>query len=212
MKCPSCGYENKENSRYCNLCQHAFVKEPQAPYGLSSLAKPAGEAVQKVPGSRVVGENWFQRHLNWTWLLAQCAVQLLGAIVAYFIFDSLPRLSLSSLVMSAMVISIAFLALYSLSWFGVGVWVLKRKNRSLWWISMLLAPFAFYWAPSWVLSLVGLIVVICFLRLENRSELVVMPVSAGPSGSSGLSSGSSSSIPPGLAPYGLGPRADKYGP
>jgi hypothetical protein len=97
-----------------------------------------------------------------------------------------------SLFASISVIQIVVLVLQIASVFGVGAWVLKRKNRSLGWLLIFLVPF------GWII----------FLFLENRSELPPMPV---PSGLS-TPSGPSSSIPPGLAPQGLGYRADKYGP
>jgi hypothetical protein len=206
MKCPSCGYENKEDARYCGLCEKpfaSFAREPSAPYGLAPSLKPKKEAVQtvqKVLRGQSTGESWFRRHLNWTWVLAQIAVGVitffLMTVFVTSLFVSSPTLpSDESLFASVSVIQIIALVLQIASVFGVGAWVLKRKGRSLSWLLIFLVPF------GWII----------FLCLENRSELAVMsapPAYSAPSGSPRPSS----SIQPGLAPPGLGYRADKYGP
>jgi uncharacterized membrane protein YhaH (DUF805 family) len=193
MKCPSCGYENEEDARYCNLCQCSFLREPQALYGLA----PPPEAKKKaVPRSQAAGENWFQRHLNWTWFFAQLVVGLIAYIVMTIFVSSLFITSAvlpseESLFASVSSMQIIAMVLQLIAMFGVGAWVLRRKSRSLVWLLIFLVP------------LVGWIIFLC---LENRSEPVVIPASAGPS-SSGPSR---SSIPPGLAPQGLGTKSDKY--
>jgi len=202
MKCPSCGYENREDAQYCNLCQVSFVggpslREPSAPYGLAPALGPKKEAVQAartISRSQATGKSWYRRHLNWTWVFAQLAVGLIGFfIIAVFVsglFVSGTMLpSEESIFASVSVIQIIVLVLQMIAMFSIGAWVLKRKKRGLAWLLIFLVPF------GWII----------FLCLENRSELVVMPVSS-------RSSGSSGSIQPGLAPYGLGPRSDKYGP
>jgi hypothetical protein len=204
MKCPSCGYENSDDARYCGLCQKSFgsfVREPSAPYGLPPLAGSKKEAVQAartVLRGQPTGENWFQRHLNWTWVFAQLAVGLITyVLVAVFVtglFISSPALpSEASLLASFSVIYIIVLVLQLASLFGVGGWVLRRKRRSLAWLLIFFVP------------LVGWIIFLC---LENRSELPVLPLAS----RSSAPSGPSSPIQPGLAPQGLGYRADKYGP
>jgi len=196
MKCPSCGYENSQDARYCNLCQCSFLRESSAPYGLEPLhgLKPepnqeSVKAAQKALRSRATGENWFQRHLNWTWVFAQCAVGL----IAYFIItifvsslfvSSAALPSETSLFASVSVIQIIFSALQIASVFGVGAWVLKRKGRSLAWLLIFLVPLA-----GWII----------FLCLENRSRLPV------------LSAPASSSAQPDLASPSLESRL-KYGP
>jgi hypothetical protein len=209
MKCPSCGYENSDDARYCGLCQKPFgpfVREPSAPYGLPPLAGSKKEAVQAartVLRGQPTGENWFQRHLNWTWVFAQLAVGLITyVLVAVFVtglFISSPALpSEASLLASFSVIYIIVLVLQLASLFGVGGWVLRRKGRSLAWLLIFLVPF------GWIV----------FLCLENRSQLPALPVASGLSAPSGSSKSpkSSSSIQPGLAPPGLGSQYSKYGP
>lgn len=206
MKCPSCGYENKEGARYCNLCQHSFgsfAREPSAPYGLGPSLEPKKEAAQKVLRSQSAGESWFQRHLHWTWVFAQLAVGVITffliTVFATSLFVSSTTLpSDESLFASVSAIQIIVLVLQIASVFGVGAWVLRRKDRSLGWLLIFLVPF------GWII----------FLFLENRSELDSLPVPpASPAYSAPTGSPrSSSSIPPGLAPPGLGYRPEKYGP
>jgi len=196
MKCPSCGYENSEDARYCNLCQCSFLREPSASYGLDPLqslqpepGKEAVKAVEKVLRSQPTGLNWFQRHLNWTWVFAQFAVGLIAYFITTIFVSSLFVSSAAfpsetSLFASVSVIQIIFSALQIASVFGVGAWVLKRKGRSLAWLFIFLVP------------LVGWIIFLC---MKNRSQLPV------------LSAPPSSSIQPGLAAPSLESRL-KYGP
>jgi hypothetical protein len=193
MKCPSCGYENGKDARYCGLCQTSFVREPSAPYGLAPVLKPRREAIQKVPGGQETGENWFQRHLNWTWFFAQLAVGLIAYFVVTIFVSSLfvssaALPSWESIFASFSVIQIISLVLQLIAMFGVGAWVLRRKKRSLAWLLIFFVPL-----EGWII----------FLCLENRSKLLALPVSSG-------SPGSSRSIPPGLAPQNLGSASDKY--
>jgi len=50
MICPSCGYENREDARYCNLCQTSFVKTKPEPRPLPRRIVAA--ANDKSSGSR----------------------------------------------------------------------------------------------------------------------------------------------------------------
>jgi hypothetical protein len=193
MKCPSCGYENSRDARYCNLCQYSFVREPAAAYGLPSMAKPGKErvkAAQKTLGSQPAGANWFQRHLNWTWFFAQLAVGLIAYVVVTIFVSSLFISSAvfpseESLFASVSSMQIIVVVLQLIAMFGVGAWVLRRKKRSLAWLPIFLVP------------LVGWIIFLC---LENRSESVIMPKTPV----------TRSPISPGLAPQGLGTKSDKY--
>jgi hypothetical protein len=196
MKCPSCGYENKDDARYCGLCERPFgssVNEPAAAYGLPSMAKPGRERVktaQKALGSQPAGESWFQRHLNWTWFFAQLAVGLIAYVVVTVFVSSLFISSAvlpseESLFASVSSMQIIVVALQLIAMFGVGAWVLRRKKRSLAWLLIFLVPLA-----GWII----------FLCLENRSDFVVMPET--PVRRSPISSG--------LAPQGLGTKSDKY--
>jgi hypothetical protein len=163
MKCPSCGYENREDARYCNLCQTSFVKDQrelprQSPEPVTPLA-PRREAV---PGGETGYLNWFQRHLNWTWVLAQAASTLIGFIVVLFFVWSLyiDFPSEDSFYARFMVSLMVVGGFQSLASYGVGAWVLIRKNRSLWWLLIFFVPYC-----GWII----------FLCLENQSRPVGLP-------------------------------------
>jgi lysylphosphatidylglycerol synthetase-like protein (DUF2156 family) len=175
MECPSCGYENREGARYCNLCLTSFVKEQPKASSLMMPPSPKGN----VPGMlrRETEElNWFNQHLNWTWVLAQVTtsviISVLGAIFAFSLTTSpfTNGFNVTSAVTSVLIIGVIAIILYVLSVYVVGGWVLKRKSRSLWWLLLFLIPLPFVAIPSsWPSTLVGLLVTILFLRLENRS-------------------------------------------
>jgi hypothetical protein len=97
--------------------------------------------------------NWFQRHLNWTWFL----VAIVGSYVIGLIFG----LAAGSTSPYAFYTSLGTLywLMYSLSALLVliiSIWVLRRKNQSLWWLLIL-----------FLVPLVGWIIFLC---LENHSE------------------------------------------
>lgn len=87
--------------------------------------------------------NWFQRHLNWTLVLAWTvfnlfAVVYVGGDYAGFIVD-LYRAGGVGVVQLYALFGFVVVAAYL---FVCG-WVLKRKSRSLWWLLILVVPFGF---------------------------------------------------------------------
>lgn len=59
--------------------------------------------------------NWFEKHLNWTWVIGFVFITALMITVLYFgIFAVMP--------------------LPAVLWLVFGMWVLSCKNRSGWWI------------------------------------------------------------------------------
>jgi len=92
--------------------------------------------------------NWFERHLNWTMVLALVGVygvNFINGLMAGLSTHYVPYLTWFDI--GLMIISLAILAL-------VWGWALRRKNRSLWWLPLgLFVPF-------------GFIVLLC---LENKS-------------------------------------------
>ncbi len=101
--------------------------------------------------------NWFQRHLNWTWFLTV----FVGSFVIGLIFGLIVGLE-NPYALYASYGSLYWL-LYSLDvllLIIISVWVLRRKNQSLWWLLILfLVPF------------IGLIIFLC---LENHSEFAAL--------------------------------------
>lgn len=177
MKCPSCGYENREDAQYCNLCQTSFIKaQPESP-GL--VAPLLGK--EAVSGGEAAELNWFQRHLNWTWVLPQLLLYIIGVIVFYKSFSDMLNALVSSSegsFVSAASTWVSFWFIWPViglsAEFGIGAWVLKRKKRSLWWLSIFLIPAPFGWFlyewSAWPTIAAYIIVVVIFLCLDNGSE------------------------------------------
>lgn len=155
MKCPSCGYENREDAQYCNLCQTSFIKksEPELP---RSVRQPVGP--KKIPQTVMPGiwnePSWYRRHLHWTWVFAQFVADIIfiaGILFILLISSVSPDLFIASMIVVWYVLGsiLSFAAL-----FGVGGWVLKQKDRSLAWLLILLVPLGWF----------------IFLFIENRNE------------------------------------------
>jgi Ca2+/Na+ antiporter len=99
--------------------------------------------------------NWFERHLNWTWVLGQWIPPIVVGIILGFI-AALAGFHTSD---AAVIIPIIIFAILDLIFIILlTLWVLRRKNRSWWWFFILLVPFYIGW--------------IIFLCLENRSYLL----------------------------------------
>jgi hypothetical protein len=108
--------------------------------------------------------NWAKNHLNWTAVISFFAIGVFLIVLMGFIInpimgirfplpeDQLWKISVSLL--SMVVILFALLTLIS-------AWVLKRKNRSLWWLLVLFVP------PFW--GFFGLIL------LKNKSRIPPQP-------------------------------------
>ena len=101
--CPRCGqrltdFESKEKQRY--------IPKPEAP---------------------LKERSWFERHLNWTMVLAWLSTYLVTFIVAYLVILANPYVSDDTLVAILVIANLAVVI-------AVGQWVLKKKNRSLAWL------------------------------------------------------------------------------
>ena len=185
MKCPSCGYENKEDARYCNLCQTSFVKaqpEPPRPVPPPLLKK------ETVPEGETGDLNWFQRHLNWTWVLPQLFLYLFGVVYlmnsSSDLFRAIWHSSESEFVSAATGLTMFWYIWPVMMWaaeFGIGAWVLRRKKRSLWWLAIFFIPspivfFLHEWSV-WPGLIAYVLVVIVFLWLDEASESRTVMVS-----------------------------------
>ena len=86
--------------------------------------------------------NWFQRHLNWTWVLAYLLI-LVGA----FMFGALmgildPNVDEDAVGVVAEIFGGIFIII-------VSGWVIRQKGRSLWWL--LTVPLLLGWGlPLWL--------------------------------------------------------------
>ena len=119
--CPNCGKEVSEDTKFCPKCGKRLIKTQSEQPATSALYKgvSAGEL-----GKRM---NWFERHLNWTMVLAWVGAYVIAFIVGFLIALADPYVSEDALgaigFVIALVVSLA-----------VGHWVLRKKNRSMWWL------------------------------------------------------------------------------
>jgi ABC-type dipeptide/oligopeptide/nickel transport system permease subunit len=97
--------------------------------------------------------NWFQRHLNWTWVLTVT----IGSVILGFILGFITGLVdpyayyISDAALTGLSYLIAVIVAIIVGW-----WVLREKKRKLWWLLIILVPF------GWIV----------FLCLENRSQVI----------------------------------------
>jgi len=79
--------------------------------------------------------NWFERHLNWTMVLAWVGSYPICFIVWDLATLANPYISGDTLGGIGFIISLIVSV-------AVGQWVLRKKNRSMWWL--LLSPSIFF--------------------------------------------------------------------
>jgi len=115
--CPKCGKSEVEGMKFCPHCGQR-------------LASPNSEDKQRFitkPEAPLKEMNWFERHLNWTMVLAWLSTYAISFILASLMILIDPYMSDD--VFFAIIV-IANLAVV----IGVGQWVLRKKNRSLAWL------------------------------------------------------------------------------
>ena len=123
--CPSCGKAGIEGMKFCPRCGQrltGFDLEEKQRY------VPKSEAPLKE-------RNWFERHLNWTMVLAWLSTYPITFIVASLVILANPYISDDAFVVILVIANLAVTV-------AVGRWVLKKKNRSMWWL--LISPFIFF--------------------------------------------------------------------
>ena len=104
---------------YCNPCADKLFAETSTPPKANEL-------------------NWFQRHLNWTYILGYVIVIVLSFIVGFILVGIDPYVADESLD------TVGYL-MYFIIMLPMSIWVLKRKNRSLWWLLL-----ANWLSPLWL--------------------------------------------------------------
>lgn len=116
---------------YCNPCADALLTETAVSKNLS----------------------WFERHLNWTMVLAFPAAFIVCFTAGVIIGAIDPYVSYAAIQTMGFILSSVVFAL-------IWGWALRKKNRSLWWLLLgLFVPF-------------GFIVLLC---LENRRQISELP-------------------------------------
>ncbi|MCX5998001.1 MAG: zinc-ribbon domain-containing protein [Chloroflexi bacterium] len=120
--CPNCGYQVAFGTQFCGHCGNPLAwQQPIAP--TTALSATINSQQQET--------NWFQRHLNWTWVLAVFFVPLILFALIGFIYwltyQTWP-VGLFDIVLRTLSVVLPILDLI------VSGWVIKNKGRSLWWI------------------------------------------------------------------------------
>ena len=73
--------------------------------------------------------NWFERHLNLTWLIVLVPGYLLGIILATFVATLFINTTPPEKVIDAILYIAPLIVIIP-----VTIWVLRSKGRSLWWL------------------------------------------------------------------------------
>ena len=127
--CPNCGKEVSEDTKFCPKCGNRLIKTQGAQTATSALYNEVAWGEQRKY------MNWFERHLNWTMVLAWVGTYVI--IFAVVFFAALVDPNVSEEAAEAMGFIIGLLAPIPVAW-----WVLRKKNRSLWWL--LISPSLFF--------------------------------------------------------------------
>lgn len=124
----------KEKTSFCSTCYEMLFEEIE----------------DDIPTSEVRVPNWFARHLNWTALLTWLIWLPIYLVVVPLVGSAIASLIKPYITWQAvLVVQLATLVPFLVWILPTNIWILRRKDRSLWWL--LLAP----------LSTIG---------LENRSK------------------------------------------
>lgn len=136
--------EKKPVKKQCEAGQPMPQSKPRAPSVLQH-----NRSASEYSGS-ITSFSWFQRHLNWTLVIIWLLLWPVGFAIGFFmaatgiypeVFGDADLAAIEYLFnLVVLVIS--------------GGWILRQKNRSLWWVIVLLIPF------GWIV----------FLALDNRTE------------------------------------------
>ncbi|MDH5781887.1 MAG: zinc-ribbon domain-containing protein, partial [Dehalococcoidia bacterium] len=116
--CPNCGKEVSEDTNFCPKCGKRLIK--------TQSEQPATSALYKEVSAGELGKrmNWFERHLNWTMVLAWVGAGVIAFIVGFLAGLADPYASEDELSAIGFVIGLVVSLL-------VGRWVLRKKNRSM---------------------------------------------------------------------------------
>ena len=115
--CPNCGKAGIEDMKFCPQCGQALT-------GFDLKEK---QRYVHQPEAPLKEKSWFERHLNWTMVLAWAGTYLITFIVASLVILANPYVSDDTLVAILVIANLAVVI-------AVGQWVLRKKNRSLAWL------------------------------------------------------------------------------
>ncbi len=116
--CSNCGKEVSEDTKFCPQCGKPLTDTHSEQAAISALYKEVSGAKQRTH------INWFERHLNWTMVLAWASMHLISLAVIFI--AGLTDIDVSLLTMAYIVGLLAPIP--------VACWVLRKKSRSMWWL------------------------------------------------------------------------------
>jgi len=119
FQCYRCGAQNYSGTLSCWHCGTTFTWQQQTPPVYQQPVNYQQQSPlfhQQTTDIKQQEKNWFQKHLNWTWIIVMTVLML---IIYRLQSDSLPR-TLIALLYLPVVITIT-------------LWVLRRKSRSWLW-------------------------------------------------------------------------------
>lgn len=170
FQCPRCSAPLAYGVQFCQYCGNQFQWQQRTPpppfqqqpphynqqwnyqWQISPHYQQQSPCYQQKQWSyQPTSKNWFQRHLNWTIILGGLLAYLITFILAFWFGFTFHDLSYETL--EGAVAIIGYITTSIVTSLIVG-WVLRQKNRSLWWLLM------------WLFVPFGGIVILC---LENRS-------------------------------------------
>lgn len=115
--CPSCGKAGIEGMKFCPRCGQRLT-------GFDLEEKQRYVPKSEAPFKEM---NWFERHLNWTMVLAWLGTYAISFILASLLILIDPYMSDDVFFATIVIANLAVVI-------AVGQWVLKKKNRSLAWL------------------------------------------------------------------------------
>jgi len=126
--CSNCGKEVNEGVKFCPKCGKRLIKTQREQTATSALYKEVSGVEQRTH------VNWFERHLNWTMVLAWVGTLFVIWIIAALMLLADPYVSEDTLSGTGFVIGL-------LAPIPAGYWVIRKKNRSMWWLLILWSYF-----------------------------------------------------------------------
>lgn len=183
LKCPSCGkyaqkcvnHPRRQGRNICVVCGQFLCWECRGeaegvtycPECFDNLPEefPNGEGLNTETSLSQQERNWFKRHLNWTALLSSIITTPLLALVAQGWKDSFIN---GSVVAIEIVLTLVAVCIFIPLW----VWLLRSKERSLWWL--LLVPInyimAYYLSDLWsIMIIIPNILLVCYYFMSNKT-------------------------------------------
>ncbi len=140
--CAHCGKEIIGDIDYCPECGQRIVQQNK-----ETVATPTQAEI--IDMGHNVHKSWFEKHLNWTMVITWLGTLAICSIVGLFIGFIYPTWAVSNM---GTINALGFILQVSIP-IPIVIWVLKKKNRSLWWLLI-----------SWTLF---------FLLITNRNSIQI---------------------------------------